>query len=157
MLCERAYEKSNLDCGDRRTVDVGVFLLGQPSACRNLGGSADVGLAYRGGIRACQHARSGGTGERVTRKRGTIPAPSPTIVDEARADEFKVANWKIYNDVSTGSEKSKFQYLKPFSKEWKTTPRGRRPTAESCHDHLSVLNSCFTEWRQCALSTDHFG
>ena len=47
------------------------------------------------------------------------PAPSLSIVDEARADESKVANRKIYNDTSTGSVPSKFQYFKPFSKEWK--------------------------------------
>jgi hypothetical protein len=46
------------------------------------------------------------------------PAPSPSIVDEARADESKVANRKIYNGASTESVPSKFQYLKPFSKEW---------------------------------------
>jgi hypothetical protein len=40
-------------------------------------------------------------------------------VDEARADESKIANRKIYNDTSTGSAPSKFQYFKPFSKEWK--------------------------------------
>ena len=42
-------------------------------------------------------------------------APSLSMVDEARADETKVANRKM----STGSvPPSKFQYLKPFSKEW---------------------------------------
>ena len=46
------------------------------------------------------------------------PAPSLFVVDEARAGESKVANRKIYNDVSNGSVPSKFQYLKPFSKEW---------------------------------------
>ena len=117
VLCERANEKSNLDCGNRRTVDVGVFLLGQPSGCRNLGGGADVALAYRGGIRACQHASSGRTGD-ASPASEEYPAPSPSIADEARADESKVANRKIYNGVSTGSVPSKFQYLKPFSKEW---------------------------------------
>jgi hypothetical protein len=52
---------------------------------------------------------------------GEHPAPSPSIVNQARADESesKVANRKIYNDTSTGSVPSKFQYFKPFSKEWK--------------------------------------
>jgi hypothetical protein len=47
------------------------------------------------------------------------PAPSLSIVDEARAEESKVADRKIYNDTSTESVTSKFQYFKPFSKEWK--------------------------------------
>jgi hypothetical protein len=46
------------------------------------------------------------------------PAPSLSMVDEARADESKVVNRKIYNDRSTGNVPSKFQYFKPFSKEW---------------------------------------
>jgi hypothetical protein len=42
------------------------------------------------------------------------------IVDEARANESKIPDRKLYNDVaSTGSVPSKFQYLKPFSEEWK--------------------------------------
>jgi hypothetical protein len=117
VLCERATEKSNLDCGNRRTVDVGVFLLGQPSGCRNLGGGADVALAYRGASALAN------TPAQVAKANGSpaseeYPAPSPSIVDEARADESKVANRKIYNGASTESVPSKFQYLKPFSKEW---------------------------------------
>ncbi len=39
------------------------------------------------------------------------------IVEE---DEAKVANQKAYDEVaSIGSVPSKFQYLKPFSEEWK--------------------------------------
>jgi hypothetical protein len=39
---------------------------------------------------------------------GSTAAPSRSILDGARADV----------DTSSGSVPSKFQYLKPFSKEW---------------------------------------
>ena len=49
---------------------------------------------------------------------GSTPAPSLSMVDAPRADESKVANRKIHDDKSSPSVPSKFQYLKPFSKEW---------------------------------------
>jgi hypothetical protein len=51
------------------------------------------------------------------RKRTHIARP---IVNEAKADKSKISDRKLYNDVAfTGSVPSKFQYLKPFSEEWK--------------------------------------
>jgi hypothetical protein len=117
VLCERANEKSNLDCGNRRTVDVGVFLLGQPSGCRNSVAARTLLWPIEGASALAntpaQMAQANGSPASEE-----YPAPSPSIVDEARADESKVANRKIYNGASTESVPSKFQYLKPFSKEW---------------------------------------
>ncbi len=42
------------------------------------------------------------------------------IVDASKVDDSKVADRKVYDEVaSIGSVPSKFQYLKPFSEEWK--------------------------------------
>jgi hypothetical protein len=49
---------------------------------------------------------------------GSTPAPSLSVADAVRADESKVVNRKTYKDTSSGSVPNKFQYLKPFSKEW---------------------------------------
>ena len=43
----------------------------------------------------------------------------PTV-DEAKVNEAKVANHKAYEEVaSVGNVPVKFQYLKPFSEEWR--------------------------------------
>ncbi len=46
-------------------------------------------------------------------------APLLSSFNQARAHELKVVDGKTPNDVaSTGNGLSKFQYFKPFSKEW---------------------------------------
>ena len=48
------------------------------------------------------------------------PTVDEAKVNEAKADEAKVANHKAYEEVaSVGNVPVKFQYLKPFSEEWK--------------------------------------
>jgi hypothetical protein len=48
------------------------------------------------------------------------PTVDEAKVNEAKVDEAKVANHKAYEEVaSVGNVPVKFQYLKPFSEEWR--------------------------------------
>jgi hypothetical protein len=87
--------------------------------------AAETSVAARTLVRPIEGASAGANAPAQLVKANTSPeseehlASLLSIVDEARADETKVADRKIYNDTSTGSVPSKFQYLKPFSKESK--------------------------------------
>ena len=98
----------------RFLVVTGILLLGALALCGCSSPSipswarATLQSEYRSEMRVAETSH---------RKRMHIAHP---IMDEARANESKISDRKLYNDVaSTGSVPSKFRYLKPFSEEWK--------------------------------------
>ena len=80
--------------------------------------AAESSVAARTLVRPNEGSPWANTLAQLAQANAKEPAASLSIAKEARADESKVANRKIYYDTS-GSAPSRFQYFKPFSKEWK--------------------------------------